>query len=58
MLKNGRLVNNRLSVPPSLMKYFVKKSDPYDKVEARVYKPRSEYEPNMKHLKHKKIGFS
>ena len=40
------------------MKYFVKKNDHYDNVEARVYKPRSEYEPNMKHLRHKKIGFS
>lgn len=40
------------------MKYFVKKNDPYGNVESRVYKPRSEYEPNMKHIRYKKIGFS
>lgn len=58
MLKNGRLINNRLSIPPSLMKYFVKKDNRYEDVESRVYKRKSEYSPTNTNKYRKKIGFS
>lgn len=40
-MENGRLVNNKLTIPSALRKYFVKSKNPYDIVESRVYKRKS-----------------
>lgn len=57
-MENGRLVNNKLTIPSSLRKYFVKSKNPYDQIEPRVYKRKSQYESDLDGKKHKKIGFS
>lgn len=42
-MDNGRLINNRLTIPSSLRKYFVKLKNPYFDIEPRVYKNKNQY---------------
>lgn len=36
-MDNGRLVNNKLTIPSTLRKYFVKSKNSFENVEPRVY---------------------
>ena len=55
LMKNGRIVNDKLTVPVSLRKYFIKSSDPYSHVKPRVYDTKKEYQPKYPYFKSKKL---
>lgn len=57
-MRNGRLVNNKLTIPSSLRKYFVKEKNPYGKVSPRVFKNKSQYEMVTGKPMRQKMGFS
>lgn len=59
LMKNGRLVNNRLTIPSSLRKYFIQSKKPYANVKSRVYQSKSQYQPIYgPYRPKKKMGFS
>lgn len=55
LMKNGRIIDNKLTVPISLRKYFIKTSDPYSHVKPRVYNTKKEYQPKYPYFKTKKL---
>lgn len=44
LMDNGRLVNNKLTIPSTLRKYFVKSQNNYEQIEPRVYQNKGEYQ--------------